>query len=179
MTQIGTVYGTALYELAADEHLDKPILDQLEVLSFCFHNQPEFFKLMSTPLLSKNERCAILDNSFKDKLEPYVLNFIKILTERGYMHYFADCYSAYRHIYNEANGILPVTAYTAVYLDDSQKEKLTDKLSKITGKSVELTNKIDPSCLGGVRLNYNGSQIDDTISHRLKSIGSKLDNIIL
>ena len=179
MTQIGNVYGESLYTLAKDENLGQQIGEQLKVLQLSFRQEPDFVRLLSTPSLTKAERCQILDDSFRGTVHPYVLNFLKILTEKGYMRYFSDCCDSFAALYNQDNGILPVTAVTAVALSSAQAEKLTGKLTAITGKHVELVNRIDPSCLGGVRLDYDGQRLDDTVSHRMATIRDMLKNTVL
>ena len=179
MTEVGNVYGESLYELAKDENLTKLIGEQLAVLQTSYQQEPDFIRLLSSPNLTKAERCQILDDSFRGKVHPYLLNFMKILTEKGYMRYFSDCCDAYAALYNQDNGILPVTAVTAVALSEAQAEKLTAKLAAITGKHVELINRIDPSCLGGVRLDYDGQRLDDTVSHRMATIRDMLKNTVL
>ena len=179
MTQIGSVYGEALYGLAREEGLDKTILDQLSVLNQSFRQEADFVRLLSTPNLSKQVRCRVVDDCFRGKVQPYVLNFLKILTERGYVHHFSDCCKAYRALYNRDHGILPVTAVTAVALSDDQSRRLTEKLGNLTGKTIELTNRVDPACMGGVRLNYDGKQLDDTVAHRLDAIRGLLRSTVL
>ena len=179
MTQIGTVYGQALYSLAREEDLDRSILSQLTVLDSSFSQEPDFLRLLGAPNLGKEERCQIVDESFRNAVHPYVLNFLKLLTEKGYMRHFSACVAAYREQYNEDNGILPVQAVTAVALSAEQAEKLSSKLKQITGKTIELTNRVDPGCIGGVRLDYDGKRVDDTVSHRLDRIRSLLQNTVL
>ena len=179
MTQVGTVYGEALYTLALEEGLTKDILDELAVLDQSFCQEPDFVRLLSSPTLSKQERCRILDDSFRGKVHSYVLNFLKILTEKGYIKHFSDCCKAFEDLYNRDNGILPVTAITAVPLSEQQAEKLTGKLSRITGKQVKLLSRVDPACLGGVRLDYDGKRLDDTVSHRLDAIRGLLKDTVL
>ena len=179
MTQIGSVYGEALYTLAQDEGLSKQILGEISVLEQSFRAESDFIRLLSTPNLSVQERCKILDDSFRGNVHPYVLNFLKILTEKGYMRHYFDCCKAYEESFNRDNGILPVTAITAVSLDEAQAEKLTAKLCQITGKQVKLYNRIDPAVLGGVRLDYDGKRLDGTVSHRLDAVRDLLSNTVL
>ena len=179
MTEVGTVYGESLYELAKDESLSQELGQQLKVLRQSFQQEPDFLRLLSSPSLTKAERCQVLDDSFRGKVHPYLLNFLKILTEKSYIRYFSDCCAAFEQRYNQDNGILPVTAVTAVALTPAQTEKLTEKLSRITGKKIELQNRIDSSCLGGVRLDYDGQRLDDTISHRLNAIRDLLKTDVL
>ena len=179
MTGVGSAYGEALYSLAQDEGLSDIILDQLKVLNESFQQEPGFLRLLSSPNLTKQERCAIVDDSFKGKVHEYVLNLLKILTERSYTGHFGQCCAAYRDLYNQDNGILPVTAVTAVALNKDQSARLTEKMTRLTGKRIELTNRVDPSVLGGMRLDYDGKRVDDTVSHRLDTVRDLLQNTIL
>lgn len=179
MTGVGSVYGEALYTLAREEGLSQTILQQLKVLDSCFAAEPDFIRLLGAPNLPKAERCQILDQSFRGKIEPYLLNFLKILTEKGYMRHFSDCVGAYRELYNRDNGILPVTAVTAVPMTDKQVAALTMKLQQITGKRIELVSKLDPNVLGGMRLDYDGKRVDDTVAHRMDAVRNMLKNTVL
>lgn len=179
MTQVGINYAHALYDLAEQEKLTGQFLQQLQALDEGFCAESGFLRLLAAPNIPKEERCAVLDSSFRGKVHPYVLNFLKILTERGYARHFGDCRKAYEDRYNAENGILPVSVVTAVPLGEEQKHKLTDKLQTITGKTVVLHNRINPDCLGGVRLNYDGRQVDGTVKNRLDAIGGLLKNTVL
>ena len=179
MTGVGNVYGEALYLLAREEDRSKTILEELKVLDESFTQEPDFLRLLSSPNLPKAERCQILDDSFRGKIDPYLLNFMKILTEKGYIRHFSDCRKGYTLHYNQDNGILSVTAVTAVALSGAQAEKLTGKLESITGKTIELINRVDPGIYGGVRLDYDGQRLDDTVAHRLENIRNLLKNTVL
>ena len=180
MTEVGAVYGQALYDLALSEGIAKAVLDEMVVLEHCFTvEEPEFLRLLSTPNLTKQERCHILDESFRGKIQPYLLNFMKILTEKGYIRHFSDCCTAYREQYYKDNDILLVKAVTAVPMTAEQLQKLIQKLTTITGKQIELRNRVDPECLGGVRLDFDGKRLDDTVAHRLDAIRGVLKNTVL
>lgn len=178
MTQIGSIYGESLYQLAKEENLTRLIGAQVAVLQQSFRQEPDFLRLLFSPCLAKAERCQILDGSFRSKVHPYVLNFLKILTEKGYVRYFSDCCNAYTIRYNQENNILPVNAVSAVELSAHQKNRLTRKLSRITGKEIALRCRIDPTILGGIRLDYDGHRLDDTVSHRLDAIRNVLNKTV-
>lgn len=179
MTKTATAYGGALYELARDEQLADEILQQLRVLATVFQTTPDYMKLLCTPSISKQERCAVLQHDFGGKVHPYVLNFMKLLTERGLMREFPACCTEYRHRFNEDHAILEATAVTAVALHDDLQQKLVKKLSEVTGKTIDLTNKIDPTVLGGIRLEMDGTQLDGTIRHRLDNVRTLLHDTVL
>ena len=179
MTEIATTYGQAMYDLARDEGLAKDLLEELVALNESLTAESGFIQLLSTPNIPKEERVRILDDSFRGKLHPYVLNFLKVLTEKGYMKHFSGCCQMYKQQYNLDNGIVPVTAYTAVPLSDELRSKLTAKLSTVTGKTIELDCRIDPETLGGVRLDFDGKQVDGTVRRRLEDIRGLLKNTVL
>ena len=179
MTQAANVYAQALYTLAKDEGLGKTVLEELSVLMEIIAANPAYIKLLSAPDIPKQERCQVLDETFRGRVHPYVLNFMKILTEKGYVRQFPQCCECYRSFYNEDNGILVVKAVSAVALTPAQTEKLTAKLSRLTGKEIHLRNRIDPTILGGMRLDYDGRRLDDTVSHRLDTIRDLLKNTVL
>lgn len=179
MSSVATVYAQALYGLAKDEGLDASVLQQMAALDEGFRTEPDYIRLLCAANLSKTERCKILDEGFRGKVEPCLLNFMKILTEKGYARHFADCCKAYREYYNDDNGIMSVTAVSAVTLSQEQKDKLSEKLSRITGKKIELTNRVDPEVLGGIRLDYDGKRVDGTVKNRLDSVRNLLKNTVI
>ena len=63
-------------------------------------------------------------------------------------------------------------------LSNSSEESLR-RVETITGKSVELENRVDPAVMGGVRLDYDGKRVDGTVKNRLESIGGMLKNTVL
>ena len=179
MSQIGNVYAQALYSLAKDEGHDTQILEEMAALQLAFTEEPGFPRLLSIPNIPKEERCKILDDSFRDRIHPYLLNFMKILTEKGYARHFTDCCRAYKEQYNDDHGILTVTAVSALSLSQQQKDKLSGKLSRITGKTIELDNRVDPEVLGGIRLDYDGKRVDGTVQNRLEAVRALLKNTVL
>ena len=172
-------YAQALYDLAVEEDLQKEFLEQLESLQKVFGEEPDFLRLLSVPDLSKQERCQLLDTGLRGKVHPYVLNFLKVLTEKGHARRFSDCVDSFRQLYDDAHGILRVLAVTAVPLSEEQSARLSQKMETVTGKSVRLSNRVDPTCLGGVRLDYDGKRLDGTVENHLNSIRELLKNTVL
>lgn len=179
MSGVENIYAQALYRLAQEDGVEDTVQKQLQFLCQCFAREPVYLQLLNTRHISKTERCNLLDTGFRGKVHPYVLNFLKLLTEKGSVRYFPQCCWAYEKIYDEQKGILPVCAVSAVPLSKKQREQLTRKLSAITGKTVQLTNRTDPACLGGVRLDYRGTRIDGTLKNRAETIRTLLKDTVL
>ena len=170
MTELAREYGDGLYALAAEENISAEILSQLKVLARCFREQPDFVRLLGNMSLSKEERVKILDTALRGQIHPYLLNFLKILCERSALSESEGCLAAYKALYNQEHDVAEATVTTAVALDDGQRERLIEKLARMTGKTVELTEKVDAKVIGGVLLEMNGQRYDSTLKNRLKSI---------
>ena len=170
MTEIARMYGGSLYDLAAEEGLETRVLDELDEAAKLIRDDPEYLRLLSTPSIPKKERCALLDEAFHGQVHLYVLNFLKILCENGTLRELPGCARAYRIRYNAAHGILEATAITAIAMTAAQTEQLRQKLETITGKKIDLATKIDPSVLGGIRLDIEGTELDGTVQNRLATL---------
>lgn len=172
MTDLAREYASGLYELAQEEKLSSEILSQMQALKLCFREQPDFCRLLCNMSISKEERLSILDNALRGQVHPYLLNFLKILLERGALNEYEGCLNAFRALYNEAHGIIEAAVTTSAPLSDDQRRRLKEKLLTMTGREVELTEKLDPSVIDGVLLEMNGQRFDNTIRRRLQSIHS-------
>ena len=179
MTHTGTVYGQALYSLAREESLTEALLAQLQLVQSCLEAEPDYLRLLGSVSLSKPERCQLLDESLGAALHPYLLNFLKILVEHGKISCFPQCFDAYQQEYYKDHNILPVTAVTAIALSKPQAQHLQEKLAGITGKDILLSNQVDPALLGGMRLEYDGKQLEDSISQRMQQVRQLLKNTVL
>lgn len=174
MTKTEQVYGGSLYDLAKEEGLDRAILDELTQVIAIFDGAPDYWRLLSTVSIAKEERCKALDEALGGRVQPYLLNFMKILCENGTMGSFKGCAKEYRHRYNEDNNIVEVRAVTAVPMNEKLTAALQAKLETVLGKTVELSCKVDPACMGGVLLELPGRQLDGTVKHRLDALSASL-----
>jgi len=170
MTEIARMYGGSLYDLAAEEGLDTRILGELDEVVKLLKANPDYLHLLSTPSIPKKERCGLLDEALRGQVHLYVLNFLKILCEKGTLRELPGCARAYRVRYNEAHGILEATATTAVAMTEAQVKSLHEKLEKLTGKTIDLKTKVDAKVLGGIRLDIEGTELDGTVQNRLATL---------
>ena len=171
-------YGGALFELAEESGRTEAILGDLKTAELAFRENPKYKTLLDTPALSKEERLALIDEAFAGADE-YLLNVIKMLCEKRAVHLFGEVACEFCSLYDEARGIERVEAVTAVAMTDGQKNAMASKLEAITGKTVVLNNKIDPSIIGGVVLRYSGVQLDGSIKTRLDEFKKNLSNIVM
>ena len=179
MTEIARMYGGSLYDLAAEEGLDTRILGELDEVVKLLKENPDYLHLLSIPSIPKKERCGLLDEALRGQVHLYVLNFLKILCEKGTLRELPGCARAYRVRYNEAHGILEATATTAVAMTPEQVKSLHEKLEKLTGKTIDLKTKVDAKVLGGIRLDIEGTELDGTVQNRLAALRKDIASVTL
>ena len=170
MTELAREYGEGLYALCAEENLTGDMLSEVQAMKALLRQEPDFVRLLSNMSLPKQERVQILDNALRGQVHPYMLNFLKLLCERGILHEFEGCETAYRACYNADHAVVEATVTTREPLDADQRRRLLEKLRGMTGKTVHLTEKTDPAVMGGVLLEMNGQRYDNTVRHRLEEI---------
>ena len=160
-----------------EEGLTERILAELDVAVNAMQ-EPGYLRLLMTPSVPKKERCALLDQAFA-QAHPYLVNFLKILCEAGILPELPACARAYRDRYNQDHNILEVTAVSAVALDESARSRLQEKLQRVTGKTITLTEKVDPSVLGGLRLDLGGTRLDGTVQGRLERLRNEISGVVI
>lgn len=179
MTDSAGIYGKALYDLAIGENLTEELLPQMEMVQKLFEENPDYIRLLLEPSVKKNERLSLLDKAFQGQIHLYLLNFLKLLTEKGLLRSYNGCYRKFRALYNKDHGITDAVVTSAVALDKEQTAKLHAKLEEITGKKVLLSEKVDPKVLGGLRVEIDGQLLDGTVKGRLADIRKAVNNTVL
>ena len=174
MTDAGREYGEGLYALCREEAIEEEALRQLNILKDCFNENRDFLYLLSNRSIPRPERLHLLDETLRGRVHPYLLNFLKILLEKGMLNEYQDCVKAFYLAYCKDQGIAEATVTTATPLSSEQEERIRGKLCAMTGKKIILKTRLDESLLGGVLLEVDGKRYDDSLKGRLESIHSQM-----
>ena len=169
-------YGGALFELASSEGTDAVILEQIRTIGPLFERGSDLVRLLASPNIPVAERVASAKRAFYGA-EPYLKNFICLMTERGYARSIFGAFKKYESLYNEYHGIADAYVTSAVELTEAQKSSLASSLSSKTGKRVNLICRTDPSVLGGISVSIDGERFDGTISSKITQIRRKLSEL--
>ena len=167
MTGLAREYGEGLYELARDEGLDQLLQEQLDDISALLKQQPDYIRLLCSRAVERGQRLKVVDDTFGNHVHPYVTNFMKLLVEKEHFDSFLLCCEWFHQRFNEDNGIVEARVTSALALSDDECAALRIKLAKISGRQVKLITAVDPSLIGGVRVEMDGRRYDNTIQDRL------------
>lgn len=179
MTEYARVYGGSLYDLAAEEQLTETIKDQMLAVKGLFRENPDYLKLLSEPSIKKNERVGLIDQAFGEQAEKYLVSFLKLLCERGILNEYEGCCDEFVRRFNADNNIAEAVVTSAVALSETQLSALRSKLEKTSGKKIEIVSKIDPSVVGGLKVELEGSELDGTVQGRMSGISRTINEIIM
>lgn len=179
MMKAADIYGSSLYELAVSENAAEEICGEAEQVRKLFAENPDYVRLLSEPSIHLQDRQKLADEAFGGQIHPYLLNFMKLLMEKGLLGEFPACCRVLRHSWNRDNNIAEAVVTSAVALSPEQAEQLRTKLEKLSGKSVQMVQKVDPSVLGGIRVEIDGKLLDGTVDSRLKELRSRMENTVL
>ncbi|PWL57215.1 MAG: F0F1 ATP synthase subunit delta [Oscillospiraceae bacterium] len=171
-------YAASLFEVGVEQNCLDSFLEEMTALNEVFTQNEELVKLLHTPTVSKEEKLELVENIFGGKVSQYVLNFLKIMTEKGRMDQIFGVYNQFKLLYNEEKNIQEITAVTAIPLQGPLFDKLKEKLEQVTGKQVILTNQVDPSILGGVIIRMQDDQVDASVKTRLEDLKQHISAII-
>lgn len=171
-------YGDALFILAKELDEIDIVKNDFDTLSAVVEENSEYLKLLDTPSLSREERVNLVDAAF-GTLNKNLVNLIKILAERRLVYLVSKIRQAYMLAYDEHYNIERVEAISAIPLTSEQINKLQLKLEKVTGKQIVVTNTIDSSILGGMKLRYLGIQLDGSIKTKLDNFEKSLKDLVI
>ena len=174
MSDVSKEYGGALFDLACEENIEFDILGQLRVVENVIRENPEYIKFLTAPNIPKSERVEAVDAAFSGRVHQYICSFLKLLTERGYARYIAECIGEYEERYYEYKGLVVAKVQSAVELSDTQKNAILTKLEKITGKEIELRCTVDPSLIGGMKIYVGDTLYEGTVRAKLDDLKNRL-----
>ncbi|MBQ1385126.1 MAG: ATP synthase F1 subunit delta [Firmicutes bacterium] len=169
-------YGSSLYDLAAEEGLEDRILSDMQALSSAARDIPGYVRLLSSPAVPLEERKGLVREAWEGSIHPYSLNFACLLLDHGMADELCQCAEEYKNRYDDAHGILQVTAVSAVPLSSEERERLVRAIETRTGKKAELTEKTDSSLIGGMRLEMDGKAYEGSVSSHLDALRRLLED---
>ena len=167
MTGLGKEYGEALFELARDERQLEAFDGELAEIGALVKAQPDFVRLLCSRAIERDARIQVVGTTFAGRVHPYIVNFMKLLVEKERFDCFPDCIVWFHQRYNEEFGIVEAVVTSAVKLSDNDCSALRQKLQQMSGRRVTLITRVDPSLIGGVRVEMEGRRYDNTIQNKL------------
>ncbi len=169
MTDIAIQYALAVFSLASEQKEIKELGELLH--DFVDDMEAQTKKFFTHPKISLEEKKAVIENTFKDQL---LIDFLKVIIDNNRFSLLPSIDMAYQDLVNNMDKVMEVKIYTNKKLTKANIEKLKAKISDKYQRKVVAEEIIDESIIGGVRLEYEGAVLDNTVNRYLKDLRSTL-----
>ncbi|MEW5822090.1 MAG: ATP synthase F1 subunit delta [Cyanobacteriota bacterium] len=174
ITTIADRYAEAVLDIAQENDCLDFVKNDLNTVTNTIKNNSDFKDFLFHPIIPINDKKEIIDKIFIGKINPYVINLIKLLIDRNRIFIFQAITSSFQKLFNKRFNITIATITTAVELNESIKESIRQKLADLLSKHVEMESKINSDIIGGVIIQIDDNIIDGSIRGRLEEFKRQL-----
>jgi F-type H+-transporting ATPase subunit delta len=171
LQQAGTVYAQALLGAAEQAGCVEAVVEQLQgVIREGFDRFPTLELALAAPRLSESEKVAMLDRIFGDRVEPLLLNFLKVLARRRRLPALRSILAAMLHQRDEQLGRVEVEVTTAAPLSEQQLGQVQERLETLFAGAVRMQLKVDPQLIGGLVIRIGDRVYDGSLDGQLERL---------
>lgn len=169
-TRVASRYAKSLLQLAIERNIvDQVYQDMVFFREICELNR-DFVLMLRNPIISHDKKKAVLYSIFEKKVTPSTLAIFDIITRKNREKYLPAIAESFMIQYRQHKGIEKAILTTAVQITPEQRSKFSKEASRMTGKTIELEERIDPSIIGGYILQIGDQQIDNSVEAKLKEM---------
>jgi ATP synthase F1 delta subunit len=169
MEEIADVYSRALFEVAKERNALDVVRDQLWEFTKALDSNRDLQVFFFSPYFSTDEKKDGLKRAVTG-VDPVFENFLEALIERHRMPVIFRIRARFEELWDDENQLLPVEVTSSVELDPSTVESIGARIGEQTGRTVELSSKVDPDILGGLVLRVGNFVLDASIRNRLNQL---------
>jgi F-type H+-transporting ATPase subunit delta len=169
MEGVARVYAEALFDAAKDTGKLEAIQEQLAQFDDALQKSHDLQVFFYSPSFSTAEKQEGLKKAVSGA-EPELTNFLELLLEKHRMPAMARIRKRFDHLVAEENKELEVTVTSAVELDEGIASQIGAEIEKQTGRTVELTSKVDDSILGGLVVRVGNMVLDASVLNKLEKL---------
>ncbi|MDY0210267.1 MAG: ATP synthase F1 subunit delta [Acholeplasma sp.] len=169
MTGLSLQYAEALYFLACENKKEFEVLELFE--SFLPIYQNDLKEIMLHPKVSKESKKTLLESL---KLDSLFIHFLFVLIDKNRMDIVEEVLESYKRLIDHKQHVLRVVVTSQKQLKDKQLKQIELALQNKHKRRIIIETKIDPKIVGGLKIAYEGSVIDNTINQFIKSLSESL-----
>jgi len=167
-------YALALFRAARERGALDAVGGDLAAIGGLLRSDPDFARVLEMPDLPQSEKRAFAGRVLAGRVGPVAVEFLELLLTKGRFGLLAAVVERYRELVEEERGIVRARAVTAVRLTDAERAGLVERLQRVTGKQVLLSEVVDPAILGGVVVTVGDRIIDGSVRSTLRELRDSL-----
>ena len=171
--RIATRYAKALFQLSGGkiEEAEKTFAS-LQAVNQLF-SIDEAARVLRSPVMPAALKRSLVELALsKVGKDATLANFADTLSGAGRLALFPQVVEAYETLLNAAKGILHAEVTAAVDLGESELNAVRTSLRSLLGSEVRVTQKADPSILGGFVVRIGNMLIDMSVKTKLNGLAN-------
>ena len=154
-------YAKSIIDLAQEQGLLKEVGQDLDTIAALFAESSELVNIFSDPTIAPEAKTKVLEEVLeKGGVQELTMKFIHVVLVKGRVLGVGEIADSYRDFLDQIENRVRARVVSAARLSEKEESRISDALSKISGKEVVLEVEVDESLLGGV-VAYMGSQVYD------------------
>lgn len=168
-------YAKAVIDLAQEAGVLNEVGQDLDRIAGLFADSHALVNVFADPTIAPVAKEKVLEDVLeKGGVQDLTMEFIHVVLLKGRILGVGAIARAYRDILDQLENRIRARVVTAARLSNNEESRISEALSKISGKDVILEVEVDESLLGGVAA-YMGSQVyDGSIKNQLTQIKDNL-----
>lgn len=171
-------YAKALLDFAAETNLVDQVHDDVVKIRAIIAQSPELKSVLKSPVIMPKQKEGVVDKVFSGHISEPTMNFLKVVIRRGREGVLDETMFSFIEQYRQLKGIREATVTSAVPLTEAQMKDIQDRLVKRTNLQVNMVQVVDPSVMGGVKVQMGDLMFDATVSKQLEGLKRSLEENI-
>lgn len=174
-TDVGGRYARALFELAEAQGRLPAVEADLKGLEAARIESADFARLLASPLINAEDKGRGLSAVVAAAgVETLTARFLGVLAANGRASALPAVAKAFAALAAKRRGAVAAEVTTAAALSDAQREGLAAALRQALGRDPEMTVRVDPALLGGLKVRVGSRLYDASLRTRLDQLKTAL-----
>jgi F-type H+-transporting ATPase subunit delta len=168
-------YAKALIDVAIKESNPDHVEKDLAGFAGLFDSNPELRTALTHPAVPVQAKRAVLEQLIaRAKPAPPVAKILLLLADRDRLELLPDLMTSYSERLLEHKQIVRAEVVTAVPLAEERARQLQQKLAGVTGRTVNVTARVDPDIVGGLVAKIGSTVYDASVATQLSKLRQRL-----
>lgn len=159
-------YAKALLDLTVEKKIEDAVYADMQLVNSVIGESKDLELLLKSPVVKSDKKENILKEIFEGKIDKVSFTFIELIVSKGREFMLKDICESYLSEYKKHKNIIEAKVISANKLTEESKKKIAQLLNA-DGAKVDITEKIDPTLIGGFLVQVDDKQIDATIKGKL------------
>ncbi len=165
-------YAQAVFQLAREKNEVEKWRSELIVIATTL-SDPQLRAILEDPKFHLSDKEKLVRQCLPD-IGQLVLNFTYLLVAKERLGILEQIVAEYEHMADSYEGLEHAKVITALPLDEKDQEKMSERLTTLTGKKIVLETEVDPNIIGGFVARIGDKLIDGSTRSKLEVLKRRL-----